>query len=63
MSDSASPGTDPDSPRPAGEASRVTRRRATPTMVAFALLLAVLITAVGFILVGLVIWAVALAVR
>ncbi|HEY5412617.1 MAG TPA: hypothetical protein VIJ94_18005 [Caulobacteraceae bacterium] len=63
MSDSPTPEIEPDTPRPAGDVSRSTRRRASPKMIALAALLAVLITAVGAALLALVVWAAALAVH
>ena len=63
MSDSPTPEIDPETPRPMGDVSRFTRRRATPKMVALAALLAVLITAAGATLLALVIWAIALTAR
>ena len=54
---------DPDSPRPMGDVSQFTRRRASPARIALAALLAVVITAVAFAILALVVWGITAAIR
>ncbi len=54
---------DPDSPRPMGDVSQFTRRRVSPARVALAALLAVIITAIAFVVLALVVWGITTAIR
>jgi hypothetical protein len=57
MSERPGPGIDPDSTQPLGDVHRFTRRRVGPAKIALAALLAVLITAVGAMVLSVVLWA------
>lgn len=56
MSESPDPQIDPDSPQPMGDVQPFTRRKVGPAKIALAFLLAVVITALTFLVISVVLW-------